>query len=856
MASLKNKKGDLELTLLETKGIKSSEVFAIVDLPPNKPFKTHTFKGPDPKFNEKFTLDLMTFQDDEILITLKEVKTGVSKFIGQVQIPIQALNLPSSPQWYFLSDKPTYKEGQKPKIVNGSVLIHLNFVHRLIRAKSRSSVSKDLGQGLQDQFSKLLEQGGNIPRPNLKPPTSVIKEKPSSVPSDQSSSKSTPSTCSPISSTFSSMEDMYTTKEEEVIIDETLKNKENIVLQQIQLQRDHIKKLQDSVRISESQGKSVVQDKVKIKKMLEEIEDMEQLIASAKSQSLNQSKQQQVQQLPPKQTVQNNNQRPTLSKSSNFYKQQLPSANNKRSDISEFRFEEKKPANVNSSYDDLLAEMDSMQNNSNKENEEKKIQILTKELEKYKQMVLGKQSNSIQTLTPNNKLEIKLKMMEEENQSLIQEKKIIYEKYKLFERESEKLEKELEYELELKRKDSKKIEESKKVAKELELAQSKIKLLTLELDSKSNNNNNNNKANVLTNQPDLKLQYKIKSLELELESERKSKLDLLERIKKLEKDLEKSETIQARQKSELSRLEKELGNHFVNSNFDLDGASPGDKDFLSHLQHNVQEQNNQISLLVTKLEKLDKLEDLMRKLESMKLNQSALGGSGGIDGGKRTHLDIKKEMEELQQIICNEKTKAKDREDANVKFEKLFQELSQTQEYRNEILQMREEKRRINEPLNQKALQKLAPIYNLLNIEKNPELKDRVKDAPELLLIGMDPKAIGSKHQNDFQSYLLRSVNLEELRAIAAQLPKWRPDQKKQAEWTLSLEEKIDQLSKQPQSSNPPAPPRPKPKPSATLQRPSSASKTATLKKPSNCSNTVGHGDLFSELLKKRTKIQ
>lgn len=33
----------------------------------------------------------------------------------------------------------------------------------------------------------------------------------------------------------------------------------------------------------------------------------------------------------------------------------------------------------------------------------------------------------------------------------------------------------------------------------------------------------------------------------------------------------------------------------------------------------------------------------------------------------------------------------------------------------------------------------------------DPVLKDKVQKNPELTLIGMDPKAILSKHQNDFQ---------------------------------------------------------------------------------------------------------
>lgn len=60
----------------------------------------------------------------------------------------------------------------------------------------------------------------------------------------------------------------------------------------------------------------------------------------------------------------------------------------------------------------------------------------------------------------------------------------------------------------------------------------------------------------------------------------------------------------------------------------------------------------------------------------------------------------------------------------------------------------------------------------------NEEIKDKAMKNPELTLIGMDPKMILAKHQNDFQQYMLRNLSLDELRAIRASLPKFRGDQK------------------------------------------------------------------------------
>jgi len=105
-------------------------------------------------------------------------------------------------------------------------------------------------------------------------------------------------------------------------------------------------------------------------------------------------------------------------------------------------------------------------------------------------------------------------------------------------------------------------------------------------------------------------------------------------------------------------------------------------------------------------------------------------------------------------------------------------------------------------------------------------------------LIGMDPKAILAKHQNDFSQYLIRITEIDELRAIRASLPKFRNDQKRQLEWVEILENKIDQVSKAPPKK--PAPPK---APSAKTWKPKAPPKGAP------------PVDMFAELLAKRNKL-
>jgi len=118
-----------------------------------------------------------------------------------------------------------------------------------------------------------------------------------------------------------------------------------------------------------------------------------------------------------------------------------------------------------------------------------------------------------------------------------------------------------------------------------------------------------------------------------------------------------------------------------------------------------------------------------------------------------------------------------------------------------------EEKRKLNEPLNRDALDRMLKVYTPDNARNDPIIKDKINKNPELVLIGMDPKAILAKHQNDFSQFLLRLSDIDDLRAIRASLPKFRNDQKRQLEWVEILESKIEQVTKAPPKK--PAPPKP-----------------------------------------------
>jgi len=242
-----------------------------------------------------------------------------------------------------------------------------------------------------------------------------------------------------------------------------------------------------------------------------------------------------------------------------------------------------------------------------------------------------------------------------------------------------------------------------------------------------------------------------------------------------------------------------------------------------------------VNALVGRLVRVANLDELMRNLdawiESSMTNQS--------------YEELKGQLTELQLIICDEDNKYSEHEKdaANIQYERVFAAFTKTSEYQAEILKIAEEKRRINEPLNRAAWEKLIHVYSRENIKNDPSIRDKIRQNPELTLICMDPKAIGAKHQGDFQMYTLNNLNEDEMRAIRAILPKWRSDQKRQADWTDALENKIDAIAKNPKKEK--APPKP---PTAKV-----AKIAVKAKKPAASAPT---GDVFAELLAKRKRLE
>jgi len=239
-----------------------------------------------------------------------------------------------------------------------------------------------------------------------------------------------------------------------------------------------------------------------------------------------------------------------------------------------------------------------------------------------------------------------------------------------------------------------------------------------------------------------------------------------------------------------------------------------------------------VAALVGRLGRVANIDDLIRNMDAW-IDSSMTSLSAE---------EIRKQLEELQIIICDEEGKysEQDKDAANIQYERVFKALTQTSEYQAEIARIAEEKRKFNEPLNRAAWEAMIKVYSRDNIKNDPEIREKLKQNPELGLICMDPKAIGAKHQGDFQMYTLNNLNMEEMRAIRAILPKWRSDQKRQQEWQDALENKIDQLQKNPVKAKPPPRTGP-PKPIAVKA-----------KKPAAAAPS---GDIFAELLAKRKRL-
>lgn len=244
-----------------------------------------------------------------------------------------------------------------------------------------------------------------------------------------------------------------------------------------------------------------------------------------------------------------------------------------------------------------------------------------------------------------------------------------------------------------------------------------------------------------------------------------------------------------------------------------------------------------VSALVGRLGRVHNIDDLIRNLDAW-IDSSMTSMSAE---------EIRAQLTELQIIICDEtgKYSEHDKDAANIQYERVFKALTQTSEYQAEIARIAEEKRKFNEPLNRAAWETMIHVYSKENIMNKPEIRDKLKQNPELGLICMDPRAISAKHQGDFQMYTLNNLSMEEMRAIRAILPKWRSDQRRQQEWQDALENKIDAAQKSKDGGKEkPAPRPPAAKPSAPK-----------VKKAAAAAAAAPTGDVFAELLARRKRL-
>ncbi len=212
--------------------------------------------------------------------------------------------------------------------------------------------------------------------------------------------------------------------------------------------------------------------------------------------------------------------------------------------------------------------------------------------------------------------------------------------------------------------------------------------------------------------------------------------------------------------------------------------------------------------ITSKLEKLEMLDQILKKLDNMPAPVFMAGMMTGMPTGPvRSANDIRAEMQEVQTVLMDSTTTPQVVEDANIRLEKLIQELERTPEFKEEQRKLKEEKRKKNEPLNKDALERMKLVYTATAMRSDAKIRQKVQDSPELRLITMNPGQIIARHANDFKAMSLRGITLDEIRAIAGVLPAFRRDQQVQIEFAERVEAKIDEMAEAAEkaAANPPA---------------------------------------------------
>jgi hypothetical protein len=257
---------------------------------------------------------------------------------------------------------------------------------------------------------------------------------------------------------------------------------------------------------------------------------------------------------------------------------------------------------------------------------------------------------------------------------------------------------------------------------------------------------------------------------------------------------------------------------------------------LAQKEKELKEREARLELLFSKVDKIEALESMVNRLQSMPMGMGmGMGMAGGGGMSMKSGKELKEEIEELQKILMDGNKSEKEIEEANIKLEKALDAYEKTPECLMEIQKRKEEWVKKNEPLNKAAFQKMSQVYNLSSLKNDPKTLDRVKKYPELRLLMMNQDTILKKHESDFKTFVLNGLSEDELRAIRSVLPKFRNDQKAQVTFLDSLDTKIEEASK--------AAAQPKP------QVKKSGKKFVAKKVTGN----AAPGDLFAEMLAKKS---
>jgi len=157
--------------------------------------------------------------------------------------------------------------------------------------------------------------------------------------------------------------------------------------------------------------------------------------------------------------------------------------------------------------------------------------------------------------------------------------------------------------------------------------------------------------------------------------------------------------------------------------------------------------------------------------------------------------ELRAAIEEKTKLLLDPTTPPAEIPNINIELEKLYSSLESTEEWQSEQALEKEARRLKNEPLNKAALAELKVKYSEENQENNKALKERFETIPALRLILIDPADIVKKHQNDWKLMTTNLLSLEEMRAIAGNLPKFGRNQLRQQAWADALDNRIEKMA-------------------------------------------------------------